>query len=163
MTPIRHRQAWRRYRGCAVVAVHIAIGSIAIALCAASGFWGAVCWFRHRTSTVFWPLLRAGQVFIVLEALLGGIQILAGEKTNDLHYLYGALPIFVGFMAEQLRVSAAQMILDKRGFLTPQAVGKLPEDEQRAIVLAIVRREIGVMTLSALVSLVLCARAAMVH
>jgi hypothetical protein len=39
-------------------------------------------------------------------------------------------------------------------------VGALPEDEQRSVVIAILRREIGVMALSALVVVGLLARAA---
>jgi hypothetical protein len=146
-----------------VTAVHITIGSIAIALNAAAGVWGAFCWWRRRPSSIFWRLLRAGQGFVVLEAVLGGIWILTGTKVGELHIVYGLLPIFVGFMAEQLRISAAQMILDKRGFESAKAVGKLSEEEQKAIVVAVVRREIGVMTLAALVTLVLILRAAMVH
>jgi hypothetical protein len=146
-----------------VTAVHIAIGSIAIALNAAAGLWGAYCWRRRQPSVVFWRLLRGGQVFVVLEAVLGGIWILTGEKVSELHVIYGLLPIFVAFMAEQLRISAAQMTLDKRGIESAQEVGRLSEAEQHDIVVAVVRREIGVMTLSALVTLVLIVRAAMVH
>ncbi len=145
------------------MAVHIVVGSLAIALNAGALVWGGTCWYRRQPSTVFWRLLRAGQAFVVLEAILGGIWIATGRKVTELHVIYGLLPIFVAFMAEQLRVSAAQMTLDKRGFLSPKDVGKLPADEQRQIVVAIVRREIGVMTLSVLVTLVLIARAAMVH
>lgn len=143
--------------------VHIVVGSIAIALNAAAGLWGAWCWWARRASQLFWRLLRAGQLFVVLAAILGGIGIITGEQATELHYLYGALPIFVAFMAEQLRISAAQMILDKRGFASTKEVGKLARQEQQAIVMAVVRREIGVMTLSALVTVGLLARAATVH
>jgi hypothetical protein len=110
---------------------------------------------------LFWRMLRAGQLFVVVEAILGGIWILTGREVTELHVIYGLVPIFVAFMAEQLRISAAQMVLDKRDFLTPADVGKLSREEQQAIVVAVVRREIGVMTLSAFVTLVLIARAAM--
>lgn len=144
-----------------MVAVHIAVGSLAIALNAGAFIWGAVCWRRRRPSALFWRMLRAGQAFVVIEAILGGIWILTGRNVTELHVIYGLVPIFVAFMAEQLRISAAQMILDKRGFLTPQDVGEMSQDEQHAIVVAVVRREIGVMTLSAFVTLVLIVRAAM--
>ena len=144
-----------------MVAVHIAVGSLAIAFNAAAGVWGAYCWRRRRPSTWFWRLLRAGQGFVVLEAVLGGIWILEGKSVTELHVIYGLVPIFLAFMAEQLRISAAQMVLDKRGFLTSKDVGELPASEQQAIVLAVLRREIGVMTLAALVTLVLIVRAAM--
>jgi hypothetical protein len=145
-----------------VTAVHITIGSIAIALNAAAALWGAVCWRRRVPSPWFWRLLRAGQGFVVLEALIGGVLLLLGDEVSELHLIYGLLPIGVAFMAEQLRISAAQMILDKRGFTSTREVGALPESEQHAIVVAVVRREIGVMSLAAFVSLVLIIRAAMV-
>ena len=63
-------------------------------------------------------------------------------------------------MAGSLRASTAQMVLDSRGFESAQEVGELPADEQRGIVATIVQREIGVMALSAVVVVVLLARAA---
>ena len=144
-----------------MTAVHIVVGSLAIAANAGAGFWGAWCWYRRRPSQMFWRMLRAGQALVIIEAILGGIWILDHRTVTELHVIYGLVPIFVAFMAEQLRISAAQMVLDKRGFLTSEDVGAMPEADQRAIVIAVVRREIGVMTLSALVTLVLIARAAM--
>jgi hypothetical protein len=146
-----------------VIPVHIAVGSLAILFNALAGFWGAWCWQRRMASQTFWRLLRAAQSLVVLEAILGGIGIAIGEKVSELHVIYGLVPIFLGFMAEQLRISAAQMVLDKRGFITSKDVGEMSVEAQQAIVLAVVRREIGVMTLSALVTLVLIVRAAMVH
>ena len=66
----------------------------------------------------------------------------------------------MAFVAEQLRVASAQTILDQRGLEDAAAVGRLPEDEQRSLVAAIVRREVGVMALSALVVVFLALRAA---
>ena len=70
------------------------------------------------------------------------------------------LPLLVSLIAEQLRGAAAQMVLDARGFESAQEVGRLPEDEQRGIVAAILHRELGVMTLAAWVVVVLLLRAA---
>jgi hypothetical protein len=53
------------------------------------------------------------------------------------------------------------MVLDQRGFESAQDVGKLPDGEQRAIVVSILHRELGVMVLALLVNVVLLARAAM--
>ena len=89
--------------------------------------------------------------------------MLLGHKSPGLHTLYGVLPLFVSFVAEQLRVSTAQMVLDKHGFESAQAVGELPDEEQRAMVVTILRRELGVMALAALVNTALLARAAMTH
>jgi len=142
--------------------VHIAVGVLAILLNSLAFLWGAYAWFNGRPNTWFWRLLRAGQGIVVLQAALGGILVLIGYKATSLHVIYGVIPIALALFAEQFRISAAQMILDKRGLENAQAVGKLPKAEQHAIVVAIVRREIGVMTLSAFVVVVLLARAAQV-
>jgi hypothetical protein len=85
---------------------------------------------------------------------------LTHHKAPGLHVLYGVLPLLVAFIAEQLRLAAAQMVLDARGYESAEQVGELPEEEQRSIVVGILRREVGVMTLSALVVVGLLARAA---
>jgi hypothetical protein len=136
------------------------VGSLAIALNAAAGSLGAWKWWRFEPSVWFWRLLRAGQATIVIEAALGGILVLMGRKANSLHVLYGLLPLAISFVAEQLRIASAEAVLAARGHESAADVGKLPEDEQRWVVRAIIRRETGVMTLAALVSLVLLVRAA---
>ncbi len=141
-------------------AVHIAVGVAAIAVNAVAGVFGAWCWWRGLQSPVFWRTLRAGQVLIILEAALGGIEQLGHPKAPSIHIIYGLLPLAVSFVAEQLRVAAAQMVLDGRGFESAAEVGELPADEQRAVVVAIVQREVGVMALAAIVIVVLLARAA---
>jgi hypothetical protein len=50
-------------------------------------------------------------------------------------------------------------VLDARGLEDAQAVGRLDEDGQRSVVLAILRREMGVMTLAAVVVVFLALRA----
>jgi len=82
------------------------------------------------------------------------------NSTEGLFYLYALLPLAVGFVAEQLRVLSAQTVLDRRELASAQAVGELPEATQQEIVAAIVRREMGVMALSALVVVFLALRAA---
>jgi hypothetical protein len=141
--------------------VHIVIGSVAIALSAGAAVWGGWCWWRSAPAKWFWRLLRTAQVAIVVEVALGGVLLLLGKKAPSLHYVYGLLPIAVSFIGEQLRISAATMILDARGLENAQAVGTLPADEQRAVVVSIVRREVGVMALAAFVMVILLARAAM--
>jgi len=143
--------------------VHLVVGVITIVLSGVAGVWGAWCWWRVRNSLWFWRLLRASQAAIVVQAALGGVLVLMGHKPPGLHVLYGVLPLFVSFIAEQLRVSTAQMVLDKGGFESAQDVGKLPESEQQALVVTIMRRELGVMALAALVNFFLLGRAAMTH
>lgn len=140
--------------------VHIAVGVLAIALTSAAALYGTWCWYRGLHSTWFWRILRASQVVIVLQAALGGALVLLGHKPPSLHVIYGLLPLLVSFVAEQLRVASAQMVLDASGFQSASAVGDLPEDEQRALVRSILQRELGVMVLAAFVIVVLLARAA---
>ena len=141
--------------------VHIVLGVAAIAVNALAGLYGAWRWWRVEPRTVwFWRLLRAGQARFVIAAALGGVLDLTDRKASGLHLLYGLLPLLVSLFAEQLRVASAQMVLDARGYESAQAVGQLPEAEQRSVVVAILRREVGVMTLSALVVVGLLARAA---
>ena len=142
--------------------VHIAVGVIAIALNTATFFWGAWCYWRAKPSALFWRLLRAAQISIVVQAALGGVLVAMGDKPKGIHVIYGLLPIAVSFIGEQLRIASAQMILDSRGLDSAKAVGELPAEEQRGVVVAIVQREIGVMTLAALVIVVLLVRAAAV-
>ncbi len=146
----------------AVKDVHIALAVLALALNSIAALWGGWCWWQSRSSVLFWRLLRAAQVSVVLVAAIGGVLELSGRKASSLHVIYGVLPFLISLLAEQFRVSAAQMVLDNRGHKSAQEVGQLPQAEQRAIVVAIVRLEIGVMALSAAVVVVLLARAATV-
>jgi heme A synthase len=143
--------------------VHLIVGVITIVLTAVAAAWGAWCWWRVRPSPWFWRLLRASQVAVVVQAALGGVLVLMGHKPPGLHVLYGVLPLLVSFFAEQLRISAAQMVLDQRGFESSREVGKLPAEQQREVVVGILQRELGFMVIAALVNLVLLARAAMTH
>jgi len=141
--------------------VHIVVGTLAIAVNGLAALYGAWVWWRLTPNTVwFWRVLRAGQAIVVLEAALGGVLDLMHHKAPGLHVLYGVLPLLVAFIAEQLRLASAQMVLDARGYESAQQVGELPEDEQQSIVVGILHREVGVMTLSALVVVGLLARAA---
>ncbi|HEY4281036.1 MAG TPA: hypothetical protein VGM91_22680 [Conexibacter sp.] len=97
---------------------------------------------------------------IVTQAVLGGLLLILGHSPKgSLHVLYGLLPVGVSFVAEQLRITSAEAILDGRGFSSAQEVGELPPDEQRVVVLSIVRREVGVMTISCFVVVLLALRA----
>jgi hypothetical protein len=140
--------------------VHVVVGVLAVALNAIAALYGGWCWWRAGPSPWFWRLLRTAQAVVVVQVALGGVLILIGHKAKSLHVLYGLLPLLVSLLAEQLRVASAQMVLDSRGFDSTEEVGELPEDEQRGIVATILQREAGVMALSALVVVVLLARAA---
>ena len=144
----------------------VVAGSLAVAaLNALSGLLGGWLWYRteltERRARAFWGLLRVGQGSALTLALAVGSLAAAGKYSSEhLFYLYALLPLAVGFLAEQLRVASAQTILDRRGLADAQAVGTLPEVQQRRVVAAIVHRELSVMTLSALVVVFLALRAA---
>ena len=140
--------------------VHLVVGVLAITLNALAALFGGWCWLRAKPSQWFWRVLRAGQITVVVEVVLGGVLRLTGHKTPDLHVLYGVLPLLVAILAEQLRAATAQMVLDSRGFESNEEVAELPPEEQQGLVVAILQREIGVMALSAVVVVVLLARAA---
>src|SRR5579875_2933025 len=113
--------------------VHLVVGVLATVLTAVAGVYGAWCWWRVRASTWFWRLLRASQVTVVVVVVLGGVLYLVGPRSSALHVLYGVLPLLVSFIAEQLRISAAHMVLTTRGFESAQEVGELEPEEQRVI------------------------------
>jgi hypothetical protein len=128
---------------------------------AIAGIVGGWRWYRDEHSRVFWVLLRVGQGSALLFAVgVGVLAATARYSSENLFYLYALLPLAVGFVAEQLRVASAQTILDQRDLPDATAVGQLPEADQRLVVAAIVRREMGVMALSALVVVFLAWRAA---
>ncbi len=139
---------------------HAWLGLALVVVNLLAGVIGAYAWWRVATNRAFWPLLRLGQVLVVLVAAHGGILYAQGDEVPDLHLIYGLMPIGIAFVAEQLRLTSAQAVLDQRGLEDSRAVAALPEREQRSIVLTIVRREIGVMAASALVITVLGLRAA---
>jgi hypothetical protein len=143
-----------------MTALHISVGVAVIAVNLAAGVVGAWAWWQVTASRAFWPLLRAGQVAAVLQAGLGGVLLALGREPTELHVLYGLLPVAVAFFAEQLRIAAADTVLSARGLDSAQEVGRLPKEGQHQIVMAIVRREIGVMALSAFVIVFLALRAA---
>ena len=143
-----------------MTAFHIALGSALIVVNALAGVLGGVQWWRGRTSRIFWPLLRAGQALVVVEALDGAILLLQGQELPRLHLIYGLVPLAVSFVAEQLRLVSADQILENRDLEGRADVERLSADEQADLVHAILRREMGVMAASAGVVALLGVRAA---
>ena len=143
-----------------MTAFHVALGTALIVVNAFAAVWGGVQWRRGRPAPGFWPALRIGQVLVAVEALDGGILLLQGKELPNLHLIYGLVPLAVSFVAEQLRLVAADQVLENRGLEGRADVERLPEDEQAALVLAILRREMGVMAASAGVVALLGVRAA---
>jgi hypothetical protein len=126
----------------------------------AAGAVGGWRWWTVAPSRAFWVLCRTTQGLAVAQAVLAGVLFLTGFHPADgLFWLYALLPVAVSFVGEQLRLLSAQTVLEARGLEDAQAVGRLPEEGQRSVVLAIVRREMGVMTLTCLVIAFLALRA----
>ena len=101
-----------------------------------------------RPAPGFWPALRTGQALVAVTALDGAILLLMGDELPDLHLVYGLVPLGVSFLAEQLRVVAAETVMGQRGLEGRADVEALPPDRQRSLVEAILRREMGVMAAS---------------
>ena len=142
-------------------AVVVALASAAVNAVAA--LVGGVRWWQVEPSRVFWVLARGGQLAAVALAITAGVLALGGfEPADGLFWLYAVLPVAIGFFAEQLRLASASLVLEQRGLPDAQAVGRLPEREQRSVVLQIVRREMGVGAAAAATVAFLTVRAAMV-
>jgi len=135
--------------------VHLIAGVAVLVSNAVAGGWGAYAWLRHEPAVGFWYVLRFAQVSVVLQVLIGAVLLLLGRAApDDLHYLYGVLPLAVSLLAEAARAGAAERELEGLDFES------LPRGRQRAIALAIVRRETGIMAVSALIITFLALRAA---
>jgi hypothetical protein len=134
-----------------------------LAVNGAAGAYAGWRWWRVEPSDAIWPLLRAGQGLAFLQAAVAGALFAGGyDPADGLYWLYALLPVAIGLIAEQLRIASAEQVLEDRELPDAQAVGALPEAEQRSVVLAIVRREIGVMALAAIVVAFLALRAALI-
>jgi hypothetical protein len=133
---------------------------IVAALNLLAGLSGGLLWWRVDPRRRWWPALRTAQAAAAAYALLaGGLFVFGYRPGNGLFWLYVLLPVPVAVVAEQLRLVSAQAVLDARGLEGAEAVGDLPEDRQRSVVVAILRRELGVMALAALVVAFLALRA----
>jgi hypothetical protein len=137
-----------------MLTVHIVYGIAVLATTLVAGVWGGVAWLRSRPTVGFWYLLRVSQALVVLQVILGSVLLLLGrEATDGLHYLYGVLPLLVSLLAEGARAGVAERELEGLDFES------LPRSRQGVVAGAIVRRETGIMAVSALVIFLLALRA----
>jgi hypothetical protein len=134
--------------------VHVIGGIAVMGTNLLAGAWGGVAWLRQRPSVTFWYLLRIAQAAVVIQVLNGAVLLLLGREADALHYLYGVLPLVVALLAEAARAGAAERELIGLDFES------LPRERRRLVALAIVRRETGIMALSALLIAFLALRAA---
>jgi heme A synthase len=138
-----------------VAEVHLVVGCAVILLNLVAFAIGGIAWYRDRPSVRFWYLLRAAQVSVFLQVMLGGLLVFTNHKPDDnLHYLYGILPLVVSLIAEGARTGAAEREL------RDVEIETLSAEQQQSVALAIVRREMGIMAVSCGVILFLGLRAA---
>lgn len=126
----------------------LVVAALNVAVAAAAGW----AWWQARAPVALWRGWRAAQLATTALAALAGAALISGfEPADGLYWLYMLLPIAVAIIAEQLRIAAAQTVLDQHELPDAQAVGELPAGEQAAIVAAIVARELAIVALAALV------------
>lgn len=108
--------------------VGLSIGAIFLVV----AVWGLFLWIRNRDpGQMFWRVLAAGQVGLVLQTLVGIVIFFLRGNMNPLHYLYGAFPILVLYIAhrqsrklqglEWVAFAVAGLVifgLQSRGFMT---------------------------------------------
>ena len=133
----------------------MAVGIAVLAFNGVAGAWGAVAWLRKDPSVWFWYLLRAAQVAVVLQVVLGFTLLARGMEAPDgLHAIYGVAPLLITLVSEGMRVGVAQRELE--GFVD---LDGLARSEQVAIARRVALAEMGVMTIGALMILTLALRA----
>jgi len=138
-----------------VADVHLVVGMIVLAVNLVAGVWGGIAWLRRHVSVGFWYVLRGAQATVILQVLLGALLLISGREVVDgLHYVYGVAPLVVNLLAEGMRVEAAQREIGDVDFES------LSAGEQQATALRIVRREMGIMALAALLVVAFVVRAA---
>ncbi|HYN50566.1 MAG TPA: hypothetical protein VES62_06545, partial [Thermoleophilaceae bacterium] len=106
--------------------------------------WGAVAWLRKdaRASIAFWPLLRAAQATVVVQAVLGFILLARGLVAPDgLHVIYGIAPLVISLVSEAMRAGVAQRELED-----VDDVDALERSEQVTLARRVALGEMGVMT-----------------
>ena len=126
-----------------------------------AGALGAWLWWLVAPDRRFWPVLRLAQAAAVAFALYAGVLVVTGDAPEgSLFLVYALLPVPVNVVAEQLRAVSAQTVLDARGLESARALAGRSDAEQRSVLRAILRREMGVMAAAALVAAFLLVRAA---
>ncbi|MEA2366605.1 MAG: hypothetical protein QOI32_2117 [Thermoleophilaceae bacterium] len=133
------------------------VGIAVLATNLVAAVWGAIGWARKdaRASIAFWPLLRAAQATVVVQAVLGLLLVARGASSPDgLHIAYGIAPLIISLVSEGMRVAVAQRELEG-----VEDVDALAREEQVALAKRVALGEMGVMTVGALLILTLALRA----
>ena len=126
-----------------------------VALNALAAAWGGAAWLRRDPSVWFWYVLRAAQVAVVVQAVLGGVLVADGRDVDGLHLFYGIAPLAIALVTEGMRAGVAQAEVAE-----VEDVEALERREQVLLARRVLVREMGVMTIGALMILTLSLRAA---
>lgn len=134
-------------------AVVVGIVNVAAALV------GLLQWALNRPGRAFWRVARAGQIVAALYAVFAGIYAVAVEPPAEgLAWVYILTPVAVSYFAEQLRIIAAQTVLERHGYQSPAelraAVEAGDEDAARmatGIANEVLLREVGIVAVAAAV------------
>jgi hypothetical protein len=138
--------------------VHETFALVALGLNVLAAGWGGYCWSNGIPSTVFWYLLRAAQLSVAVQVVLGLILLAQGHQVpDDLHYIYAITPLIVAVVCEFLRAGASQSELELVD--DPDA---LPRRDRILLARRIVLREIGILTVGLLLNVSLLLRAAQI-
>ncbi len=93
-----------------MVGLHIAAGAILIVLNGAAFALGGIAWLRKQASIPFWYLLRAAQVSVFVQALIGGLLVeraaaadlvVTGEGSFDFSSRSGKVPYGVAELSAE--------------------------------------------------------------
>ncbi len=128
---------------------------------------GGLQWVLNRPGRLFWFLGRLGQGIAAAYAVFAGIYAaVASPPPDGLAWVYILTPVAVSFFAEQLRLIAAQTVLERHNYASPAelraAVERGDEDAARlapGIANEAVLREVGILAISAFVIAFLAWRA----
>jgi hypothetical protein len=133
------------------------VGIAVLATNVVAAAWGAIGWVRKeaRAAIVFWPLLRAAQATVVVEAVVGLLLVARGASAPDgLHIAYGIAPLVISLVSEGMRMAVAQRELED-----VEDVDALDRPAQVALAKRVALGEMGVMTVGALLIVTLALRA----
>jgi hypothetical protein len=136
--------------------VHLVVGIAVLATNLLAAGWGGIAWLRHEPSIWFWYLLRVAQAVVIVQVTLGLILLATDHRAKDeLHYVYGVSLLVVTLVTEGMRAGAAQRELED-----VEDVDALTPQQQREVARRVVLREMGIMTIGALLITTLALRAA---
>ena len=134
--------------------IHELLGIAVLVSNGVAAAWGGYVWSRRDPSKLFWYLLRAAHAVVVAQAVLGVALAVGGRHADAIHYVYGVSPLVVSLVCEGARITVASAEVARVD--DPDA---LDRREQILMARRIVLREIGVMTIGAILIVTLGLRA----